>query len=153
MNLQLCNILYRNIKINKIMITSAQNRWSSWVRSFSCHLKIFPLILLCCAIRARFLSLARSKLRLCSANHWAGYFSNLACDWLSIVWAYSEQKTKNGPSFPQARPTWSLDTRHTGGGALAFKQHVIMWCCWHLFWIRKFSYIQTNLIYISTMMS
>ena len=39
---------------------------------------------------ARFLSLAQSKLRLCSANHRAGYFSNLACDWLSIVWAYSE---------------------------------------------------------------
>ena len=41
-------------------------------------------------IRARFLSLARSKLRLCSANHRAGYFSNLACDCMSIVWAYSE---------------------------------------------------------------
>ena len=39
-------------------------------------------------------SLARSKLRLCSANHRAGYFSNLACDWLSTVWAYS-QETKN----------------------------------------------------------
>ena len=48
---------------------------------------------------ARFLSLARSKLRLCSANHRAGYFSNLACDWLSIVWAYSEQETENGPWF------------------------------------------------------
>ena len=47
--------------------------------------------------RARFLSLARSKLRLCSANHRAGYFSNLACDWLSTVWAYSEQETENGP--------------------------------------------------------
>ena len=47
--------------------------------------------------RAHFLSLARSKLRLCSANHRAGYFSNLACDWLSIVWAYSEQVTENGP--------------------------------------------------------
>ena len=46
---------------------------------------------------ARFLSLARSKLRLCSANHRAGYFSNLACDWLSIVWAYSEQETEIGP--------------------------------------------------------
>ena len=46
---------------------------------------------------ARFLSLARSKLRLCSANHRAGYFSNLACDWLSIVWAYSGQETENGP--------------------------------------------------------
>ena len=47
--------------------------------------------------RARFLSLARSNLRLCLANHRAGYFSNLACDWLSIVWAYSEQETENGP--------------------------------------------------------
>ena len=46
---------------------------------------------------ARPLSLARSKLRLCSANHMAGYFSNLACDWLSIVWAYSEQETDNWP--------------------------------------------------------
>ena len=49
--------------------------------------------------RARFLSPARSKLRLCSANHRAGYFSNLACDWWSIVWAYSEQGTENGPRF------------------------------------------------------
>ena len=43
-----------------------------------------------------FLSLVRSKLRLWSANHRAGYFSNLACDWLSIVWAYSAQETENG---------------------------------------------------------
>ena len=43
--------------------------------------------------RARFLSLARSTLRLCLANHRAGY----ACDWLSIVWAHSEQETENGP--------------------------------------------------------
>ena len=43
---------------------------------------------------ARFLCVARSKLRLCSANHRSGYFSNLAFDWLSIVWAYSKrQKT------------------------------------------------------------
>ena len=46
--------------------------------------------------RARFLYLARGKLRLCVANHRTGYFSNLACDWLSIVWAYSEQETENG---------------------------------------------------------
>ena len=46
---------------------------------------------------ACFLSLARSKLRLCSANHRTGYFSNLACDWLSIVWAYSQQETEIGP--------------------------------------------------------
>ena len=45
----------------------------------------------------RFLSLAQSKLRLCMTNHMAGYFSNLACDWLSVVWAYSEQETELGP--------------------------------------------------------
>ena len=26
-----------------------------------------------------------------------GYFSNLACDWLSIVWAYSERRQITGP--------------------------------------------------------
>ena len=36
-------------------------------------------------------------LRLCSANHRAGYFSKLACDWLSILWAYFKQETENGP--------------------------------------------------------
>ena len=46
---------------------------------------------------AHFLSLPQSKLRLCSANHRAGYFSYLACDWLSIVWGYSMQETENGP--------------------------------------------------------
>ena len=50
-------------------------------------------------IWARFLSLARSKLRLCSTNHRAGYFSNQACGWLSTVWAYSEQQTEKGPCF------------------------------------------------------
>ena len=39
--------------------------------------------------RARFLSLAQSKFRLWLANHRAG---DLACDWLSIVWAYSMQE-------------------------------------------------------------
>ena len=43
------------------------------------------------------LSVAQSKLRLCSANHRAGYFSNLDCDWLSIVWVYCAQETENGP--------------------------------------------------------
>ena len=40
---------------------------------------------------------ARSKLRLCSANHRPGYWSNLPCDWPSTAWAYSEQETENGP--------------------------------------------------------
>ena len=44
-----------------------------------------------------FLSLARSKLRLCSANHRTGYWSNLPCDWPSTAWAYSEQDTENRP--------------------------------------------------------
>ena len=47
--------------------------------------------------RVRFLFLARSKLRLCSANHRAGYWSNLPCDWSSTAWAYSEQEIENGP--------------------------------------------------------
>ena len=50
-----------------------------------------------CLIRARFLSLIQSKLRLCAANHRAGYFSNLACYWLRIVWTYSEHDSENGP--------------------------------------------------------
>ena len=41
------------------------------------------------AIWARFLFLARSKLRLCSANHRPGYCSNLPCDWPSTARAYS----------------------------------------------------------------
>ena len=65
-------------------------------------------------IWAHFLSLTRSKLRLCSANHRAGYFSKLACDWLSIVCAYSEQNIENGPS--------SL-TRNLG----SYKKHVMLW--------------------------
>ena len=46
---------------------------------------------------AHFLSLARSKLRLCSANHRQGYWSNLPCDWPSTAWAYSKQETENRP--------------------------------------------------------
>ena len=69
------------------------------------------------SIRARFLSLARNKLRLCSANHRAGYFSNLACDWLSIVWAYSEQETENGPR-------WALSST---------SKENLVWCAIHQF--------------------
>ena len=56
--------------------------------------------------RARILSLPRSKLRLCLANYRAVYFSNLDCDWLSIVWAYSEQETENGPRGPVLFLNW-----------------------------------------------
>ena len=51
----------------------------------------------CYIIRVRFLCLVRSKLRLCSANNRADYFSNLARDLLSIFWTYSEQETENWP--------------------------------------------------------
>ena len=35
------------------------------------------------------------KLRLFSANHRQGYWSNLPCDWLSTAWAHSKQETIN----------------------------------------------------------
>ena len=38
-----------------------------------------------------------SELGVCSANHRTGPFSNQACDWLGIVWAYSDQVTENEP--------------------------------------------------------
>ena len=46
---------------------------------------------------ASFLYLARSKLRLCSANHTPGFWSNLPCDYPSTAWLNSEQETENGP--------------------------------------------------------
>ena len=49
--------------------------------------------------RARFLSLTPGKLRLYSANHRPGYWSNLPYDWPSTASAYSEQETENGPWY------------------------------------------------------
>ena len=57
---------------------------------------------------AHFLSFAWSKLRLCSANHRAGYFSNLACVWLSTVWAYPEQETENRPRSSGPGHRWTF---------------------------------------------
>ena len=59
-----------------------------------------PPSTICLNNRARFLSLARSKLRLCSANHRPGYWSNLSCDWPSTAWDYSEQEPENEPWWP-----------------------------------------------------
>ena len=72
-------------------------------------------------IRTRFLSLARSKLRLCSANHKPGYWSNLPCDWLSTVWANSEQEKENRPS------SWFYPT----GAVIAYRNWYQYWghCC------------------------
>ena len=51
-----------------------------------------------------FLSLAPRKLRLCSANHMPGYWSNLPCDWPSTAGAYSEQESKSGPWYSASDP-------------------------------------------------
>ena len=56
----------------------------------------------------RFLTPARSKYSLCAANHRAGYFGNLACDWLSIVWAYYEQW--RGKEIHWMTSPWNLFT-------------------------------------------
>ena len=72
------------------------------IKSFTvAHLKIW----------ACFLSLARSKLRLHSANHRPGYWSNLSCDWPRRACAYSEQKTENKPwfCFYLNGSAWSVD--------------------------------------------
>ena len=50
--------------------------------------------------RAPFLSRALSKLRLCSANHRPGHWSNLPCDWLSTAWAYSRDRKRALVQFP-----------------------------------------------------
>ena len=44
-----------------------------------------------------------------TGQHRAGYFSNLACDWLSIVCAYSEQETETGLGFSEW--TQAMDIR------------------------------------------
>ena len=89
--------------------------------------------------RARFLSLTGSKLRLCSANHRPGYWSNLPCYWPNTAWAYSEQETENGPRSPLLfiTPQNFINTslRHTLNAshhtltiALCWKQDVL----WHI---------------------
>ena len=52
---------------------------------------------------ARFLSLARSKLSLCSANHRPGYWSYLSCDWPNTGCANAEQETENVPWWTNGR--------------------------------------------------
>ena len=73
------------------------------------NLKCTPLnVMVWHLIRAHFLPLARSKLRLCSANNTPGYWSNLSCHWPSTAWAYSEQETEIGPmclDLPKKAPT------------------------------------------------
>ena len=84
-------LIYPDIKKNPLQDSLA---WLVFITSFHVAMKTFS-----CRGQSQgpFLSLARSKLRLCSDNHRIGYFSNLDCDWPSKVWAYSEQETENGP--------------------------------------------------------
>ena len=69
-----------------LLIFLSNDRSTLYKVMASCHYAT-SLYLIQCSSRARFLYFARSKLRLCSANHRAGYFSNLVCDWPSTVWA------------------------------------------------------------------
>ena len=96
----------------------------------ACRLQSLPKLTLLSWSWARFLSLTQSELRLCSANHTA-YISNLPCDWLSIVWAYSEKEQENrgpgqvsgtqlkigDPSFTGARSFWVQVTTESKGRA------------------------------------
>ena len=44
-------------------------------------------------------------LRQLFTNHRTGYLSNLACEWQSIIWVYSQKGTGNGPSFAEVNTT------------------------------------------------
>ena len=62
-----------------------------------------------------FCLLLEVKHSLCSANHRAGYFSNLACDWLSsLSLLRARQKTGHGRRFilKQAPGSAALTTNH-----------------------------------------
>ena len=65
-----------------------------WVDGLIVRLVTFCCSWLLCTYRGKH---ASTKLRLCSANHRSGYWSNLPCDWPSTAWAYSGQETENGP--------------------------------------------------------
>ena len=91
------NIRYILIALGDHVLSGVNTNWPlpSYRSPPVCNYKNVQKAIKHYEFRAYFLSLARSKLRLCSANHRTGYFSNLSCDWLSIVWPYSE--TENGP--------------------------------------------------------
>ena len=114
MKLKLNNVLYFfdfiNGTFSPMMICMFRSDISSISHTCSTTYQPKKSITLSCQVKYRwivrkrvslslvhFLSLARSKLRLCSANHRPGYWSNLPCDWPSTALAYSEQETENGP--------------------------------------------------------
>ena len=65
-------IATKEFSVTKIIWKWRLQKWRSFCRGLTGFI-------------ACFLSIARSKLWLCSANHRPGYFSNLACGWLSII--------------------------------------------------------------------
>ena len=89
------------------MLEPARSKWVLGNSNWACHMSqparlkwLMVYSLWACQSNSNwiwscFLSLARIKLRLCSANHRPGYWSNLPCDWPSATWAYSEQDTEN----------------------------------------------------------
>ena len=86
--------------------------------------------------KARFLSL----LGVSSANHRTSYFSNLACDWLSIVWDYSKQETKQA-LVTSLSWVWLLihasisELNHSNKGALEEDVTIgINFLCIYIFW-------------------
>ena len=77
---------------------------------------------------ARFLSLARSKLRLCSANHSAGCFSNLAYDWLSLGLT-PRKRQKTGPDINNLWYNRRMNsTRHTDNSKIEVKDYQYHHC-------------------------
>ena len=108
-------------------------------------------------ISARFLSLARSKLRLYSANHWSGYWrvtcpvtdqaqhehtvsnrqktnsSSLACDWLNIeLWGvlceFYEKNERESGLYVKSRVKFATY-------AVAYMGNICNIWRWHLFYI------------------
>ena len=100
----LSKALLKSITMQPTCLLVKNIEWRSWLKSMSWASHDRPSRKPCCcemkmprSLRAHFLSLAQTKLRLCWANHRPGYWGNLPCDWPSIAWAYSEQETENGP--------------------------------------------------------
>ena len=90
-----CHIKHRGI----ITILDLWNPWGYVTDMLKCHGGLENILCLC----SKTYSTLGGLFWLCSANHKAGYFSNMACDWRSIDWAYSEQETENGPGLPLVR--------------------------------------------------
>ena len=100
--------------------------WTKYCRAAMTHIALLHKH---AKTRACFLSLAQSKLRLCSANHRTGYWSNLPCDWPSTAWAYSEQETENGPWSTGIAflPLWFTAACRSQFSAAKIAHHLYAW--------------------------